>query len=254
MPFHQTQDDYHPTRLLDGMASDGPATVRLIESRGFVNAGPYSALSHCWGGTSPIKLTKNSIHALRKGLDLSELPETFQHAILIARFISIRYLWIDSLCIVQDSYQDWERESCLMKDVYKNALLTIAATGAVDSTMGCFFEQDVDAVSTISISVCWYPKVHGTFTICDSDIWDGNVFASPLNQRASVVQERLLSPRILRLGRDQIAWECQETEVWETFPNMLPSTLKEYSSLYKSLLSDCGPEIVNKYWDLIAGA
>lgn len=157
MPFHQPLDDYHPTRLLDVVPSDGPATVLLIESRDFVNAGPYSALSHFWGRTSPIKLTKNNIHALRKGWDLSELPKTFQHAILIARFVSIRYLWIDSLCIIQDSYQDWERESCLMKDVYKNTLLKIASTGSVDS----FFKRDVDAVSTIHISMLvpessWY--------------------------------------------------------------------------------------------------
>lgn len=67
-----------------------------------------------------------------------ELPKTFQEAIALTRKLGVRYLWIDSLCIIQDDHHGWEVESAKMATIYSLSYLTIAATHAADSQQGCF--------------------------------------------------------------------------------------------------------------------
>jgi hypothetical protein len=89
----------------------------------------YITLSHRWGikPEFPLKLTQRSIADLTKCIPLNLLPPTFQDAVTICRQLQIRYLWIDALCIIQDSIDDWLRESEAMGQIYKNAVLNIAA-------------------------------------------------------------------------------------------------------------------------------
>ncbi|KAL9636878.1 MAG: hypothetical protein Q9164_002554 [Protoblastenia rupestris] len=153
----------------------------------------------------------------------------------------------------QDSYADWEQEASRMKDVYRNALLTIAATGATGSSVGCFFERDLDLVRTVAVSISWLGVPEGTYDIWDSLIWQENIVNAPLNQRAWVVQERLLPPRILHFGRDQMAWECQEMEACETFPDELPALMDAFGGIYsKALLEERGEDLVALHWEEIA--
>ena len=88
---------------------------------------PYIALSHCWGKAPIVRTTKDTLSRRRQGIDTSLLPPAFQDAILIARRLEVRYLWIDSLCIIQDDELDWQTESAKMSTIYQNALLTISA-------------------------------------------------------------------------------------------------------------------------------
>jgi hypothetical protein len=67
------------------------------------------------------------------------LPQTFQDTIMLARSIAIKYVWVDSLCILQDDTKDWESESKAMRNVFQNAALVVAAAGSSDSTQGLFF-------------------------------------------------------------------------------------------------------------------
>src|SRR5438034_1924444 len=69
------------------------------------------------------------------------LPKTFQDAVLLTRALGVRYLWIDSLCIIQDDEKDWKRENPKMGEVYQYATITIAAAHARDSSEGCFYEE-----------------------------------------------------------------------------------------------------------------
>lgn len=71
-------------------------------------------------------------------MNLSLLSQTFRDAITITRQLNIRYLWIDSLCIIQDDLRDWEFESANMSSIYRSSILTIAAAATVDSVGGCF--------------------------------------------------------------------------------------------------------------------
>jgi Heterokaryon incompatibility protein (HET) len=92
--------------------------------------GKYVALSHCWGGNMPLKTTHGCLNAYMEKLPVSLQPQNFQDAMKITMELGVRYLWIDSLCIIQDSLQDWKHECTVMGDVYANASITISAAAA----------------------------------------------------------------------------------------------------------------------------
>ncbi|CAF9915024.1 hypothetical protein IMSHALPRED_002313 [Imshaugia aleurites] len=229
------------------------STVALIESSGLRrlrSRGQYVALSHCWGGLLPLVLTTHNIDTLKDAINLSQLPKTFQDAIALTRFMQVRYLWIDSLCIIQDSHTDWEFEASTMKDVYKHAVFTIAATGARNSGDGLYFDRDVDLVGAVTLPVCWQGLPRGIYSICEDRLWLDNVTDAPLNQRAWVIQERLLSCRTLHLGRDQIAWECQTLQACETFPARLPLKCSDYEDFaFRTKLANAPLKMVGRIWD-----
>jgi len=93
-----------PTRIIDVGSSDGVPC--LLETHG--RRGKYFTLSHCWGRQHLITTTTQNLEERKKGIPWPELSKTFQEAIQITREFGCQYLWIDSLCILQDSVQDWE--------------------------------------------------------------------------------------------------------------------------------------------------
>jgi hypothetical protein len=116
-------------------------------------SGPYVALSHCWGDDEhpPLTTTKGTFEARKRGISLAELPQTFRDAILLTRKLGFDYLWIDSLCIIQDDESDWIIQSAQMAGVYQGAILTISADGAQNSHEGLF--SSVSNRSTASMAV-----------------------------------------------------------------------------------------------------
>ena len=131
-----------------------PASVRLIVTNPArrigkeeveVPAGSYVTLSHCWGkGSKPFCLQKGNLEDFNtKGIPVRELPRSFREAIRFARRLDpekIKYIWIDSLCIVQDSdrQEDWEYEASQMYQVYRNSYLNISATAARNGEDGIY--------------------------------------------------------------------------------------------------------------------
>jgi hypothetical protein len=113
----------------------------------------YTALSHCWGGKKNIHLTTKTADLEIRGesIPISTLPKTFADAVLLTRKLGIKYIWIDSLCIIQDDAEDWVRESARMAEVYQNAALTISADGAADGSQGLFQTIEVPGFEEISI-------------------------------------------------------------------------------------------------------
>ena len=83
--------------------------IRLVETQGA--RGLYLCSSHCWGKTQIITTTQSTLSRRLAGIPLEALSNTYRDAILFTRQLSIRHIWIDSLCIIQDSLQDWEIES-----------------------------------------------------------------------------------------------------------------------------------------------
>lgn len=92
--------------------------------------GLYAALSYCWGTTLPLTTTTINLKNHESGIGFNNLPRTLQDAVMVVRCLDIGYIWIDCLCILQDSKRDWEHESAHMADVYSNASLTVAASRA----------------------------------------------------------------------------------------------------------------------------
>jgi hypothetical protein len=79
------------------------STICLLQNEDCVKMMPYIALSHCWGGSQPFKLTRATVARLRAGIQLTDLPKTFQDAIYVARKMQIQYLWIDSLYVADEA-------------------------------------------------------------------------------------------------------------------------------------------------------
>jgi len=97
-----------PTRVL-ALDQENGLMVRLMDNPN--QRGCYIALSHCWGKSHRLTLTQATMSRLKEGVLIADLPKTFRDAFKIARKLQLRYLWIDSLCIIQDDTVDWEQEA-----------------------------------------------------------------------------------------------------------------------------------------------
>jgi hypothetical protein len=210
-----------PTRLLE-LGYPSPYHLRLRKTMDITTRSPYMTLSHCWGSAGFLKLTADTEHQLFKGIHLSKLPKTFQDAVCATKRLGVQYIWIDSLCIDQSSPEDWQREASIMGDIYQGSLCNIAATGSVDSNGGCFHQRLPQLIEPCVIKTQWTDRDNQIYHLC-GNLWDDGVECSPLLERGWVVQERLLSPRILHFGRRQVFWECHNFEACETYPFGIPA-------------------------------
>lgn len=122
-----------PTRVI--YLGDDHRDVRLEEPKPGSKA-EYVALSHCWGGDIDLKLVKENLKEFKKTIRFGDLAANFQDAIEVTRELGIHYLWIDSLCIIQDSTEDWETESKKMTTIYRDCTLTVSAMSSKKSDHG----------------------------------------------------------------------------------------------------------------------
>lgn len=123
------------------MGTTPTSSVQVINTKD-ISKKPYATLSHYWGDLKFVQLTKKAMPTLHHGINTETLPTTFKHAVEVVRFLGLRYLWIDSLCILQDSAQDWETELSNMGSIYRHAYINIAASSARDSSGGLFLDRD----------------------------------------------------------------------------------------------------------------
>ncbi|KAF7956512.1 hypothetical protein EAE96_003849 [Botrytis aclada] len=228
-PISEKTSHCLPTRLID-VKCDPP---RLILSSNVEYASSYATLSHCWGKAPILTLTTKNLEAFQQGLPISHLSKTFQDAVDVGkrllRDFDVRYLWIDSLCIIQDSKPDWENEAPKMAQVYGNAFCCIAASSATDGTKGLFPPRNsmVDDVLRINLNRARCPHLPSParITILNKDKWLQIIQEAPLNQRGWVVQERALTKRTLQFLDGEVMWKCQQTMASESF-SVIPSCLK----------------------------
>lgn len=136
-----------PTRVIDVGSSDANLHISHTGEKSH-----YIVLGHCWGGVVPIMTTTSTIHGFMRRLPL-EMPKTFADAIAVTRTMGQRYLWIDSLCILQDLVDDWIAESSYMDQVYSQALFTIVADAVEGSTSG-FLKPPARNVRKTSLVIC----------------------------------------------------------------------------------------------------
>ena len=213
-----------PTRLINCAQSNAQQECFLQLSTEIPSVS-YMTLSHCWGepdGPRPPKLTNANIDSMRNCIPMEVLPRTFKDAIQITRNLGVGYLWIDSLCIIQDSMDDWRRESRLMDKVYRNSACNIMAEAAVNCDGGLFFERKpqklgvfiLDEKQTSSLSHRSTLCVTHDFVNAKSDKRKG----SPLYSRGWVCQERWLAPRQISFHSNQVFWECTKLKACEVFP------------------------------------
>ncbi|KAH6672104.1 heterokaryon incompatibility protein-domain-containing protein [Halenospora varia] len=199
------QTTFLPTRILD-VGSIVDSTVLLLIS-GDLKA-RYAALSYCWGGRQEVVAKEDSLEAMTRGIAISVLPKTIQDAVTVTRRLGLRYLWVDALCIKQDSKEDWASESSKMADIYGNATITIAAAGGSNCSAGCFIEASSNPSHTLERIRLPLPDL----SIGTISLWVQNIYhplEDALNKRAWALQERLLSPRLLVYSSGSVSWQCQ---------------------------------------------
>lgn len=209
---------YLPTRLLEilAMPSSSALYFRLCVSSSLAADTEYVTLSHCWGQGAVLQLKTASLFQLQEQpVCVTEVSATFKQAIEVSWHLGFRYLWIDSLCIIQDSLEDWHNEASKMMDVYSNSQCTLAATASADGCEGLSRPRDVRCIQPyIKIPASDGFLVYGCV---NTNAFKREILHSPLNSRAWVLQERLLSPRILHFSDLQVWWTCNETILSESY-------------------------------------
>ncbi|KAK4214523.1 heterokaryon incompatibility protein-domain-containing protein [Rhypophila decipiens] len=225
----QVDDSWMPSRLLDIrlLPNRDPDFILLVERDdiqkpngvGEESQVQYFTLSHVWGSSRPAHLTQANYDDRRKGISLLqrspgnslyELPRCFRDAVKVARDLGGRYLWIDALCIIQDSADDWASESATMNEVYINGVCNIAACDIQDSNDSLFSTREYPQSGTAIIQRRKFMRGDSTedvvFTVLPDwprFIWD----SCNLYRRAWVIQERRLSRRVIHFSQFPV-WEC----------------------------------------------
>ena len=179
----------------------------------------YVALSHCWGNLSEeekrkICTTGENFRSRQKGFSINDLPRTFQDAIRVTRELGQQYLWIDSLCILQDDdKKDWKYEAKRMEDVFSSAYCVIAAHPATSSEESSapsphkgFLQRGISS-RYVQITDASGRRI---YFCADMDDFENDVNKSPLNTRGWVLQERALSRRTVHFTTNHMYWECGE--------------------------------------------
>lgn len=221
-------DTYTPSRLLDiGRSNVEP--VKLLDSSGGLTqiSNPvYATLSHCWGDSQPLRLLTSNLQEFQQGILREKIPKIFSEAIEVCWHLGIQYLWIDSLCIIQDSMQDWARESQLMGMVYSRAMINIGATGSTNCHEKLF---NVANEAPSAGLIVWEAVPQTQYVVIENSIgWAKSFMNQPLLQRAWVMQERLLATRMVHFTESQLIWECRTMAATETYPNGVPDALSSF--------------------------
>jgi hypothetical protein len=234
-----------PTRVIDIGTSKGSESVRLLVTNG--ERADYVCLSYCWGSEpQPLTLTTENLPTLQESIDVNLLPQTIKDAIRTTIKIRKRYLWVDALCIIQNSAADKEAEIGRMGNIYNSAYVTIAAANGDNCRSG--FLQD---------RTNWWsdrdgPPIPLPFHVSDDST--GTVFLSragpppqlePLYSRIWTLQEHLLSRRVLIYGVQQIFWVCNHETLLKVSGSNYDHPIANFDRLRKLLRTTGSPQKSN---------
>ncbi|EKG11326.1 Heterokaryon incompatibility [Macrophomina phaseolina MS6] len=212
------EQDFFPTRAIDvgQLGPGGDYTSPYLYDCNALGLPKgdrkYVALSHCWGPPQFHTLTteRANLGERRAGIPLESFPTSFRDAVMVTRKLGFRYLWIDSLCIIQQDTHDWSTEAGRMSEVYRQATFTIAAAYAWNSSMGCFVDRPSLQLLPFEIQLSAAPKPNGEVL--------GPSHPPALFTRAWVLQEQVLSSRMLVFDNDQVRWKCISVYASESHP------------------------------------
>lgn len=213
-----------PTRLL--RIDREMETITLLEVSSL--RVEYVALSYCWGHRASITTTSGNYALRLAGMKWLDLPLTFRDAVEVTCTLGYEYLWIDSLCIIQDSKRDWQQECSRMQHVYSGAALTLAADQAEDPYSGLLSTVETDVEQRCEVAVSWPSTMNAGSVILKGPYKRHNKFTDHygpsglLHTRAWAVQERLLSSRVLHLRGWRSHFECNAGRRLDLLPHLLP--------------------------------
>ena len=177
----------------------------------------YCALSYCWGEATFIRSNSDNHAQHKQAIPVSSLPKAFVDAVFICRQLSVCYLWIDSLCILQDDLNDWATESAKMADIYEGALITIGASTSIDphhsflSPPGSSFDEQLEIEPEDFARNL--PAIKARMRVSLNKA--ATQPARPLEVRGWALQEKLLATRYISYGEREVEWQCKTLEYCE---------------------------------------
>ncbi|KAF5006127.1 hypothetical protein FDECE_7465 [Fusarium decemcellulare] len=182
-----------PSRFIDVGLGQNPPRVRLISTTSRYGPFIWAALSYCWGGRQKEQTKRNNVQNRYKSIDVTKLPRTLVDAIHVCRGMEIPFLWVDSLCIIQDDKDDKTQEIRRMHDIYRGAIVTLLASVATSCTDG--FLHNREPYSPGLALPVRYSSEYDIAQVAVKKYW---VPEEPLDKRAWAFQERILksSPRL----------------------------------------------------------
>lgn len=193
-----------PTRLINVGSPDTNPFLDDNPNRGDCE---WVALSYLWGGNGYLKLEEPTYKSLKNGIPVEDWPATLRDAVLTTRELGLKYVWIDALCIRQDSTDDWKTEAGRMRDVYAGATITIVAANSNSTIAGIHFSRPENVHAATQCSLRWDSSTTVSLRAV-SHISRQDAKSSSWFTRGWTFQEGLLSPRTLSYGRDQMIWDC----------------------------------------------
>ncbi|SCO34845.1 related to tol protein [Fusarium fujikuroi] len=205
-----------PARFLVLHASVDDGDLRLVSTANLsqLNRIKYTALSHCWGSNTnhAARTTRENVHQKMTRISFHSLPKTFQDAIKVTRAIGIWFIWIDSLCIIQNDGDDWAMEASKMADVYRGSYLTLAASSSPDANGGLFLDCQTPA-KAVNFSPELFPpefeqKLPKSCLFRHPVASRAAILDGPLSKRAWVLQEQILSTRLIHFTNTQMFYQC----------------------------------------------
>lgn len=186
------------------------------------DAPKYAALSYVWGdaGRNALNLRKSNVAELSQRIPPRRLARTVGDAIKVTRRLGLRYIWVDSLCIIQKDPRQTDRsadelearQSQLdqMGSIFGHAEIVIVAAGGEDANGGLAGISQPRAPVQVAREVmpdvnvllaAQYDTTYGT--------WD---------TRAWTLQERLMSRRMLVFGKQYASYHCRHSVLREDMP------------------------------------
>jgi Heterokaryon incompatibility protein (HET) len=243
-----------PARLIEVLP-----TIRLVEV-GDEKPLRYITLSHCWGGVDiPGKTTLANIHEYRNEIAFDILPKTFQEAITVTRLLGVPYLWVDCLCIVQDDVLDWEKEASKMASVFENGVCTITAASAENCHVGLGISEPLPPAAQFELPNPSRTTISKFSARQPGELrnpWDHHPH-SLLHKRGWIMQEIILSRRIIHFLDGRFLWQCHtrmesedgEFTAHEANPHrvnlnsgplqsLLPANETDFSAMWWSTVTD----------------
>jgi hypothetical protein len=214
-----------PLRVIDvGVPGIRGACPDPFLSVGTGRPGRYATLTYRWGNGLALTTTSSTLELMKVGIPLDSMPRTFQEAVSVTRRLDIRDIWIDALCIIQDSPQDWQEQSSIMGQIYADAWLNMSVSGASGPRSGFLKKRNI-----LEIRSCRHPSL-----LCDSTGPNGTAAKvvchnvprhdrvldrDVLNTCGWTLQERALSKHTPHFGRYEIYWECLSHSASEREPD-----------------------------------
>lgn len=224
---HYIATDFLPSRLLDLGPQTSLDFIRLIDSSEIIRRDEsdrprYAALSYCWGlplatdGREQLRAKIGSMESIRRHVPKQGISRVILDAIKVCKALSIHYLWVDSLCIIQDETSDWERESASMTLIYSNAFVTITTPSCTASDEG-FLERHRRHVA-VPFQSQVVPSISGHYNLVASGTchkgsifgWPSlDVFGTSWASRGWTLQEYEMSNRLLIFGKSMVHFQCR---------------------------------------------